>query len=135
MRTHRMLLALVAALTLFVCAGPLAADSLAKSSIEGSGNPETRELDLAEFNSINVGGAFELEITLGDAQQVTMTIDDNLWDNLETEVHGGTLEIGWDKSCNPDSDSKVVIVVRGTGSGENPRSGRSGDPRIPRRIF
>ncbi len=93
-------------------AGTAAAFSIGNDTIEGSGDMETRELDLKEFQKIDVGGAFDLEITLGDEQKVTMTIDDNLWDNLEAEVHGSTLEIGWDKNCQPDDDCTVVIVVR-----------------------
>jgi len=112
MRTNRQLSAILTLVTLVALMAGGPTGSFAKSTIEGSGNLETRELDLAEFTSINVGGDFDLEITLGDAQQVTMSIDDNLWDNLEAEVHGGTLEIGWDKSCSPEGDSKVVIVVR-----------------------
>lgn len=112
MRSIRLLPALLTLLILTALAGPAAGISFGKDTIEGSGNMETRDLDLDEFDSIDVGGAFDLEITLGDVQKVTMTIDDNLWDNLETDVHGGTLEIGWDKSVNHDGDCKVEIVVR-----------------------
>ncbi len=103
---------LAVAMVLFLTAGNAAAFSFGNDTIEGSGDMETRELDLKEFQKIDVGGAFDLEITLGDEQKVTMTIDDNLWDNLEAEVHGSTLEIGWDKNCQPDDDCTVVIVVR-----------------------
>jgi hypothetical protein len=97
---------------LLLTAGNAVPFSFGKDSIEGSGNMETRELDLKSFDEIEVGGAFDLEITLGDEQKVLMTIDDNLWDNLEVEVSGSTLEIGWDKSCEPDGECKVEIVVR-----------------------
>jgi len=100
------------AMALFLAAGQATAFSFGKKTLEGSGDMETRELSLKEFDEIEVGGAFELKITLGDEQKVVMTIDDNLWDNLEAEVHGGTLEIGWDKSCSPDGECRVVIVVR-----------------------
>ncbi|MCK9996846.1 MAG: DUF2807 domain-containing protein [Candidatus Krumholzibacteria bacterium] len=103
---------LAVAVTLLLTVGNAAAFSFGKDNIEGSGDMETRELDLKDFDEIDVGGAFDLEITLGDEQKVIMTIDDNLWDNLEAEVHGSTLEIGWDKSCQPDGDCTVVIVVR-----------------------
>ena len=41
-----------------------------------------------------------------------MTIDDNLWDNLEAEVDGRTFELGWDKTCRPDRDCRVEIVIK-----------------------
>ena len=100
------------AMAMALVAGNAIAFSFGKDLIEGSGDMETRELSLKEFDEIEVGGAFDLEITLGDEQKVVMTIDDNHWDNLEAEVHGRTLEIGWDKSCDPDGECTVVIVVR-----------------------
>jgi len=112
MRSNRLLAALFVVLILPAVAGQAAAFSFGKDTIEGSGDMETRTLEFKEFDAINVGGAFDLEITIGDEQKVVMTIDDNLWDNLEAEVSGGTLEIGWDKSCEPDGDCRVEIVVR-----------------------
>ena len=115
MRANRFLPAILTILVLPALAGAAHAFSFDKDTIEGSGKMETRTLDLAEFSAIDVGGAFDLEITLGDEQKVVMTIDDNLWDNLEAEVHGNRLELGWDKSCSPDGDCKVEIVVRELG--------------------
>ena len=112
MRSRYSVMAAFVAMALFLVAGNASAFSFGKDIIEGSGDKETRELNLKEFDEIEVGGSFDLEITLGDEQKVIMTIDDNLWDNLEAEVHGGTLEIGWDKSCDPDVECTVVIVVR-----------------------
>lgn len=80
--------------------------------IDGSGDLETRELDLDNFDTIDLGGAFTVEIRFGDRQKVEVTIDDNLWDNLETDVSGGTFELGWDKKCDPDDDCSVVITMR-----------------------
>jgi hypothetical protein len=112
MRSRYLVIPALLAMALVLTAGNATAFSFSKDTIEGSGNMETRELNLKEFDAIDVGGAFELEITMGDEQKVVMTIDDNLWDNLEAEVNGGTLEIGWDKNCDPDGDCTVVIVVR-----------------------
>ncbi len=112
MRTRYSVTATLMALVLMFAAGNATAFSFGKDAIEGSGDMETRTLDLKEFDSIDVGSAFDLEITLGDEQKVVMTIDDNLWDNLEVEVSGGTLEIGWDESCSPEGDCRVEIVVR-----------------------
>ena len=77
----------------------------------GSGNAETRTLDLDEFDEIEVGGAFELDITFGDRQHVEITIDDNLWDNLEAEVKGGRLTLDWEENCRPDVDCRAEITL------------------------
>ena len=82
------------------------------NGIEGSGDLETRELDLDDFDAIDLGGAFTVDIKFGDYQKIEVTIDDNLWDNLEAEVSGGTLEIGWDKNCDPDDDCEIVITMK-----------------------
>ena len=79
--------------------------------IEGSGDMETRELNLGDFDRIDVGGAFALDVVQGDHYQVKVTIDDNLWDNLEAEVSGGELSFDWDKRCQPDDDCRIQIVT------------------------
>lgn len=80
--------------------------------IEGSGNLETRELSLDDFAKIDLGGAFDLQVRFGDKQKVSVTIDDNLWDNLVAEVSGDELELNWDDNCQPDRDCRIEIVVR-----------------------
>lgn len=79
--------------------------------IEGSGNLETRELDLDRFDEIDIGGAFDLRVTFGDKQKVSISIDDNLWENLEAEVQNGRLELDWHKSCQPQRECRVEIVM------------------------
>ncbi len=79
--------------------------------IRGSGDLETRELDLDTFTELELGGAFDINVTIGDEQKVEVTIDDNLWDNLVTDVRRGTLELDWDENCRPDDDCEVNIVV------------------------
>jgi len=109
---------LLATITLFIICMLTAAPLLAGShfhkhdkGIEGSGDMETRELDVDRFDSIKISGAFDLEITIGSPQKVIATIDDNLWDNFDSGVSSGTLYLDWDKSCSPDRDCRIEIVV------------------------
>jgi hypothetical protein len=112
MRSQHLTTALLAGLALILLVGNADAFSFHKGKgIEGSGDLETREFDLADFDEISVGGAFEVEVRFGDDQKVAVTIDDNLWDNLELEVEGGRLIINWDKSCQPDGDCRLELVV------------------------
>jgi hypothetical protein len=111
MRIRHAALAATASLLMIALALPAHA-GWGRDRIEGSGDLETRELDLDTFDAVDLGGAFSVEIRFGDRQKVAVTIDDNLWDNLEADVSGGTFELGWDKSCEPDEDCKVVITMR-----------------------
>jgi hypothetical protein len=111
MRCRHVSLLLVTLLLAVALAAPAQA-GWGKKGIEGSGELETRELDLKDFDAIELGGAFAVEVKFGDRQKVEVTIDDNLWDNLEADVSGSTFELGWDKNCDPDDDCRVEITVR-----------------------
>lgn len=111
MRFRHVAPALCALLVFAVCVAPAEA-KWGRKTIEGSGDLETREFDFDDFHAIDLGGAFSVDIRFGDRQKVEITVDDNLWENLEADVRGGTLEIGWDKSCDPDDDCEIVIVMK-----------------------
>ncbi len=96
---------------IFLNSGSVEAFSLSKGRV-GSGRVETRELNLKEFNAIEMEGSFDLEIRLGDQQEVFATIDDNLWELFEAKVQGHWLNLDWGRQCQPNGKCKVVIVVR-----------------------
>ncbi|MBC8425944.1 DUF2807 domain-containing protein [bacterium] len=81
-------------------------------AIEGSGDMETRAYDLKDFQVIELTGALDIEVVFGDKQSVEVTLDDNLFENLEIDVKGKTLVIGWAEECDPDADSRVAIALR-----------------------
>jgi hypothetical protein len=114
MRARYLKIALILTLVLTVAGGQAQAWSIHKHGhgIEGSGDLETRELELDEFSRIDLGGAFDLEVSFGDRQKVEVTIDDNLWDNLDADVSGGELELDWKKDCQPDRHCKIKLTVR-----------------------
>jgi len=78
---------------------------------EGSGDMETRQLTLDEFNALDVGGAFDIEVSFGKKQKVEVTIDDNLWDHFEAKVKGDWLNLDWGRSCSPSDECKIKLVV------------------------
>lgn len=88
-----------------------AAPAIADKAIEGSGKLETRTLDVGDFTKIDLGGAFDVEITVGGKTRVEVTIDDNLWENLEADVRKGELALDWKKNCRPDEGCRVSIVT------------------------
>ena len=113
---HRQLkmIAAVAVLMILMSGPALAFKShkhIFNKGIEGSGKMETREVKVGDFDRLDLTGAFDVEIRFGKSQELKITIDDNLWDNLVAEVDGGTLELDWEKDCRPDSDCLIEIVV------------------------
>lgn len=111
MRSTRLTTTILAILAVSILVGNATAFSFKGKGIKGSGDLETRDFDLPDFDEISVGGAFDVSIRFAAEQKVTVTIDDNLWDNLELKVKRGRLDIDWDKSCRPDGDCRLEITL------------------------
>jgi len=62
--------------------------------ITGSGDLKTEEMDFSEFTRVEVGSAFEVEITQSDSYSVSITADDNLFNHIEVSKEGKILKIG-----------------------------------------
>ena len=66
----------------------------ADKRIDGNGNPETREIKISDYDEITFVGSADFEYEQSDkAPYLSVTIDENLFDYLVTEVEGGTLKI------------------------------------------
>jgi hypothetical protein len=80
---------------------------------DGSGVSETTSFDLAEFDEIHIGSAFNAEITVVDGpQSVEVTLDDNLFVYLIAEVEGDRLTVKMDRgNIDYEVDPTVVITV------------------------
>jgi hypothetical protein len=61
--------------------------------ISGSGNLETRDYDYSDFNRVEVGSAFEVEVVQAASFSVGITADDNIFDYLIISKSDDTLEI------------------------------------------
>ena len=109
---HRHYRAVLAAVAVLMILG--AGNALAFKwghGIKGSGDLETRVVEVDDFTKVDLRGAFDVDIVIGRNQELKITIDDNLWDILVAEVSGSTLELGWDENCRPDGDCRIEIVV------------------------
>ena len=63
------------------------------NDITGSGDLETRQFDFIDFTRVDIGSAFEYEIVQADTFSVSVTADDNLFDDIEVTKEGQTLKI------------------------------------------
>ena len=92
MKRHSMWLALIVLIAAsLACAVP----SVGIRTIKGSGNVVTEERDVSGFDSVALSGFGEVIITQGDEESLTVETDDNLMQYIETQVRGGTLELGF----------------------------------------
>jgi len=78
----------------------------------GSGDPATEERDLESFSEIRLEGSADLSIAVGGEQSVTVTTDDNLLDNIVTEVtRRGILVISSEGSYRTRLGVQIEITV------------------------
>jgi hypothetical protein len=62
--------------------------------VTGSGEVVTWEMDYADFTKLDIGSAFDVEITRADTFLVRITIDEALNEYLSVDQRGDTLRIG-----------------------------------------
>jgi len=77
--------------------------------IQGSGNVQNEKRNLADFDAIEVGGVFEVEVVAQKDFSVEVETDDNLLQYIKTEVKGSTLEISTTKRISPKGPIRVRI--------------------------
>lgn len=77
--------------------------------VRGSGNmdEETREVD--QFSKIEISGAYEVEIIVGEENKIEISAEDNLLPLIKTKVRRHTLIIENRKSISPRED--IIIKV------------------------
>lgn len=62
--------------------------------VVGSGDLVTEEPEYIDFTAVEVGWAFDVEITQSSTYSVTITLDDNLREYLRVSMDDGTLMVG-----------------------------------------
>jgi len=92
MKRHLVWLTLIVLIAAsLACAVP----SVGIRTIKGSGNVVTEDRDVSGFDSVALLGFGRVIITQGDEESLTVETDDNLMQYIETQVRGGTLELGF----------------------------------------
>lgn len=78
------------------------------NGVKGSGNVTSEKRDVSGFDSVDVSGVFQVEITSGKDFSVEVQADDNLLPLISTDISGNTLKIQMDKKV----ETKNGIIVR-----------------------
>ncbi|HEX3072314.1 MAG TPA: head GIN domain-containing protein [Ignavibacteriales bacterium] len=79
------------------------------NAVRGNGNEVTEKRGVSGFTKIDVGGAYAVNITLGDTESLEIIGDENLMKYIRTEVDGGVLHIYNKKSISPRR--KLIINI------------------------
>ena len=80
-------------------------------SIKGNGNVITVKRTTSDYNSIAVGGSFDVILIKGKEGNITIEGEENIIPYLETEVNGNTLKIGYKKNTNINTTEKMKVTV------------------------
>ena len=81
------------------------------AGIQGSGVSKTESRNVGEFHSIAHNSVGKISVKVGPPQNVTITLDDNLLDLVETQVVDGELQIYTKSSFNTQIGLKVEISL------------------------
>jgi hypothetical protein len=65
-----------------------------KGTVIGSGETATWEMAYADFNQLDIGYAFDVQINRADNYRVSITFDEKLYEYLKIDQRGDTLHIG-----------------------------------------
>ena len=68
------------------------------AAVAESGRDVTRDFNVADFNSVEAGSAFSVEINQGDVFNVVISADERVMDHVVVRKVGSTLRIGMDGS-------------------------------------
>ncbi len=81
------------------------------NGVRGSGVPASEDRPVEAFSRVELGGAFEFELTVGAAPSLTLSADDNLLPLITSEVVDGTLTLGIEEAIRPRSPIRAVMTT------------------------
>lgn len=82
-------------------------------TIVGTGDVESMEVELPDFEGVSVTGTCNVEVTIGETQPVTFYAQSEVLDVLMYEVRDGILQIGFkpDYTVNTSEEISAEIVI------------------------
>jgi len=79
--------------------------------VSGGGDPVKQERTVSGFDALEVGGAFEIFLTQGPKESLTIEADSDIIDMIVTEVRGNTLKIYTEKGCCKNVRKMAVYLT------------------------
>ena len=104
----------------FICSAIISSMFLLNSCLSefiGSGPMSSQPRTVSSFTAINVESAFEVYLTQGDTDQLTIEAHNDVLPYIKSDVNGGVLHIYVDRSVwnsmrHPNNDLKAYITLR-----------------------
>jgi hypothetical protein len=91
---------------------------VSKNGETETGETETRQYDFSDFTRVDIGSAFSYEIMQSDTYRISITANNNLFDDIKVAQEGPTLiigmefpEVSWAIKINTNPSPKVVITM------------------------
>lgn len=79
--------------------------------IRGNGEVATRSVQITNFNSLDISGAFAVELTQGASYSITITTDENIHPHIDMVKSGSTLAISSRKNIAHSTELLVKIQM------------------------
>lgn len=79
--------------------------------VRGSGQSREESRSLSDFNSLDIGGAYEIDVICGTTPGITINAENNILPLIKTEVSGNTLNIYNSKSINPRKKIRIKVTT------------------------
>lgn len=106
-----LLVALVAVSVLALMTGCVRVTVNGGNEVVGSPNLVTKEFDFSGFTRVEVGSAFEVDVTRSPSYRVSITVNENLFDYLDVSQKGDTLTIRLEPHYNYSRTSQEATIT------------------------
>ena len=80
-------------------------------SIRGTGQVITRDIEVADFNGIRVSGNFSVVYRQASTAALTVSMQENLFNHLDVDVTGGTLQIGSSRTFDTITANRPTLYI------------------------
>ena len=81
------------------------------TSVKGSGVAATETREVGNFNGVDVGGVFQVDISAGKDFSVKIEADDNLMQFIQTEVNDGVLKITTSERLKSHNPLRIIVTA------------------------
>ena len=85
-----------------------------KETIEGNGKSVSRDVTVSAFDALQASGIYELKLSQGDKEGVTITADENLQEYFTVKNEGSKLVIDMSRMKNKNLKNKGTLKVHVT---------------------